>query len=127
LAAARSEASALRGEVDSGKTALAAADRRAADAAARATRAESELAEVKARSGAAATAQALALNQCIDANARLVTTGRDLVALHIKRYGRGDFPPLQLQRTKIENEAQAMADRVNADKFILNSAPVAPK
>lgn len=127
LAAARSQASTLRGELDSGKAALAEADRRATDAVARATRAETELAQIKASSSAASSAQAMALKQCVDANGRLVTTGRDLVALHIKRYGKHDFGPLQLQRTKIENEAQAMADRVNADAIMLNAAPAPPK
>lgn len=127
LAAARSQASALRSEVGSGKAALLEADRRATDAAARATRAEAELGQLKASSSAAANAQGTALKQCVDANTRLVATGRELVALHIKRYGGRDFGPLQLQRTKIENEAQAMGDRVNSDAIILNAAPVVPK
>ena len=46
---------------------------------------------------------------------RLVATGRELVALHEKRYGKHRYEPLQLARTKIENEAQAMGDRIAKD------------
>lgn len=127
LSAARAQNSALRGELDAGKAALADANRRAADASARLAVAEAELTRAKAAATESTSKQVAALKQCIDANTRLVATGRDLVALHIKRYGRREFPPLQLQRTKIENEAQAMADRVNADTIILNASPDMPK
>lgn len=127
LVAARSANGALRSEIEAGKAALAEAGSRASEASARAARAEAELAQLKASAAATASNQATALKQCLDANGRLVATGRDLVALHIKRYGKRRYLPLQLGRTAIENEAQAMGDKVNVDAIIVNAAPDAPK
>ena len=56
-----------------------------------------------------------------------MATGRELVTLHQKRYGHGDFPPLQLLRTRIEAEAQAAGDKVAADTLTVNSAESSPK
>ncbi|MBC7522573.1 MAG: hypothetical protein H7268_15955, partial [Sandarakinorhabdus sp.] len=92
--------------------------------------ADPELAHLRGKVGAstaAAARSAVSLKSCLDANGRLVDTGRDLVALHQKRYGHGSFPPLQLLRTRIENEAQAMGDKVNSNAIIVNTDGGAPK
>lgn len=130
LAAAKSQNTALRSQVDSSKAELALANGRAADLVARLASAPAELGQLRASSGAstvAAASSAAAFKTCLDTNHRLVETGRDLVTLHQKRYGNGSFPPLQLLRTKIENEAQAMGDMVNNNLIIPNADAGAPK
>jgi chromosome segregation ATPase len=130
LASAKSQNAALRSQVESTKSELAAASSRAADTSARLASAEAELAQLRSKVGAstaAAASSAASLKSCLDANGRLVDTGRELVALHQKRYGHGTFPPLQLLRTQIENEAQAMGDKITGNAIIPNAAGGAPK
>lgn len=118
LAAAKSQNAALGAKASTAAAALVAANARADGLAAQLATAQTELTQAREAVGArnAATARdAAALQLCTDRNARLVATGRELVALHEKRYGRHSFPPLQLLRTRIETEAQAMDDKVAAD------------
>ncbi|MBC7521712.1 MAG: hypothetical protein H7268_11560, partial [Sandarakinorhabdus sp.] len=84
LAAARSQNAGLRSQVESAKADLAAASSRAADLGTRLASADSELAQLRGKVGAstaAAASSAVSLKSCLDANGRLVDTGRDLVAL----------------------------------------------
>ncbi|MFZ4689695.1 MAG: hypothetical protein ACOYLS_10705 [Polymorphobacter sp.] len=130
LSAAKSQNSALRSQLDAGKTELAAANARVAELTATLAASRTELGQARLGAEAAnatAATNASAIKACYDANVRLVATGRELVALHSKRYGNGTFPPLQLLRTKIENEAQAMGDRVNSDAIVVNPASEPPK
>ncbi len=130
LAAAKNQNAALAARIAAAQSELVAANGRAAELAAKLGGAQTELAQSRTTASASSAAfagNASALQTCVDRNARLVTTGRDLVALHRKRYGHGSFPPLQLLRTRIENEAQAMGDKVNADAIVLNGAATAPK
>lgn len=130
LASANSRASALASRLAAAEASLADARARGDAAAARLAAAEAALAEQRnlaAAGTAAVAARAGELQACTDRNARLVTTGRELVALHIKRYGNGDFPPLQLLRTRIENEAQAQGDRITVNAMMVNAEPAPVK
>ncbi len=130
LAAAKSANAVLNARAGAAATELAAANARTADLAAKLQAAQTELGQQRAAaaaSSATATATATSLQACTDRNARLVATGRDLVKLHQKRYGHGNFPPLQLLRTRIEAEAQAMGDKVAADAIVVNPGQGAPK
>jgi len=118
LAAARSEGSAAASRADAAEAALATANARLTEAGERLRAQDAQVAQARsaaASSQQAATASAASLEACSARNVRLVDTGRELVALHIKRYGARKYQPLQLARVKIENEAQAMGDRVAAD------------
>ena len=130
LAAARSQNAALSARAGAAAAEFAAANARAAETTAQLTTAQAELAQLRATaaaSTAAAAEGATALTACTDRNARLVTAGRDLMALHVKRYGRRNFKPLQILRTRIEAEAQAAGDRIAADAIIPNAVPGARK
>lgn len=130
LAAARSQNAALGARIGVAQSELAAANGRAAELAAKLGGAETELAQLRTAakaSNAAAAGNAAALQACVDRNSRLVGTGRELVALHQKRYGHGNFPPLQWLRTRIENEAQAMGDKVSAAAIVPDPVAGAPK
>lgn len=130
LAAARSQLTALGARLAEAEASAAEQRSRADALATRVTASETGLAEQRtaaAASAAALAASTAAVNSCTDRNMRLVTTGRELVALHIKRYGRRDFPPLQLLRTKIENEAQGMGDRITVDAMVPPASPVPPQ
>lgn len=121
LAAARSQLAALGSRLAEAEASAAEQRSRADGLANRLAASESGLAEQRraaAASAAALAANTAALNSCTDRNMRLVSTGRELVALHIKRYGRHNFPPLQLLRTRIENEAQGMGDRITVDAIV---------
>lgn len=118
LAAVRSQNAALTARAGEAAIELSTATARTNDLAARLKAAEADLAQQRAAaatSGTAATAAAATLQACNERNARLVATGRDLVALHVRRYGARKYLPLQLLRTKIETEAQAMGDRIAAN------------
>ncbi len=118
LAAAKSQNAALSAKAGATATALAAAQARIAELTTGLTAAQTEVAQLQqgtAATTASATASAAALQACADRNMRLVATARDLVTLHQRRYGFGSFPPLQILRTRIETEAQAAGDKVNAD------------
>jgi chromosome segregation ATPase len=124
LAAAKNQNTALGARLGSAQSELAAANARAAELSTRLGAAQAEMAQLRtAASGATAssTATAATLKMCVERNESLVKTGRELVTLHQKRYGKGDFPPLQILRTRIENEAQAMGDRVSADAIVVNA------
>ena len=130
LASARNQNSALRLQLDTSRAELTAANARVAELTAALSASRTELGQARvATETATATAasSASAGKACIEANVRLVATGRELVALHQKRYGNGSFPPLQLLRTRIENEAQAMGDRVNNDAIVVNAGSETPK
>lgn len=130
LAAARNENVALAGRLGTSASELAAANARSAELSGQLTKARAEAAQQRGAAEAATAtmaARTAALQDCTDRNTRLVATGRELVALHQKRYGYGDFPPLQVGRTRIENEAQAMGDKVNADTIIPNADSAPPK
>lgn len=130
LAAARSRNAALAAQASGAAGELAQARARAAELTNQLRAAQAETAAARAAAAASAEVAATtgaATKADLDRNARLVATGRELVALHIKRYGGGDFPPLQRLRTRIENEAQAMGDRVEADRIMPNAAGPAPK
>lgn len=130
LAAAKSQNAALGSRLGAAESGLAEARTRSDALAARLATATAETAQLRtaaATSSATATANAAALTGCTDRNTRLVATGRELVTLHQKRYGNGDFPPLQVLRTKIENEAQAMGDRITVDAIVVNTPEALPK
>ncbi len=130
LAAARSQNAALGARLGSAEAGLAEARARGDALAARLATADAELAQLRFASAVTAAtikANADAIAACTDRNQRLVATGRELVTLHQKRYGSGDFPPLQLLRTRIENEAQAMGDRITVDAIVVNAAEAPPK
>lgn len=130
LAAARSQNSALRRQMDAGQAELASANARLAELTVALSTSRTELGQTRLGAEvatAAASSSATAGKACLDANVRLVATGRELVTLHKKRYGNGSFPPLQLLRTRIENEAQAMGDRVNNDAIAVNAGSETPK
>lgn len=130
LAAAKSQNATLASRLGAAEAGQAEARTRGDALSARLASSDAELVRLRAAAAtntATATANAAALTGCTDRNARLVVTGRELVTLHQKRYGNGDFPPLQLLRTRIENEAQAMGDRITVDAIILNAAEPTPK
>lgn len=130
LSAARNQNSALRSQLDAGRAELTTANARVAELTAALSASRTELAQARLgaeTATAAAASSASAGKACLDANVRLVATGRELVTLHKKRYGNGSFPPLQLLRTRIENEAQAMGDRVNNDAIVVNLGSETPK
>ncbi|WP_310474736.1 hypothetical protein [Sandarakinorhabdus sp.] len=130
LAAARSQSAALGSRLAEAEASAAEQRSRADALATRLAASESGLAEQRqaaATSAAALAASAAALTSSAERNMRLVTTGRELVALHIKRYGRHNFPPLQLLRTRIENEAQGMGDRITVDAIVPAAGPTVPQ
>lgn len=130
LSTARSQNTALRSQLDTSRAELTAASARVAEltAALSASRTELGQAQLGAEAASAAAASSASAGKaCLEANVRLVATGRELVVLHQKRYGNGSFPPLQLLRTRIENEAQAMGDRVTSDAIVVNAGSETPK
>ncbi len=130
LAEAKSQASALGTRLGSANAALATASARVAELSTSLAAAQAEIAQQRSMATAATARRAsseTALKEALDRNARLVIAGRELVALHKKRYRHGDFPPLQLLRTRIENEAQAAGDRINADAIVVNTDAGSPK
>lgn len=130
LAAARSQNAAISARASTAASALAAANSRNAELTSQLGTARAELGQLRAAaatSGTSLTASATALQDCTDRNGRLVAAGREMARLHAKRYGGGDFPLFQVQRTRIENEAQAMSDKINADVIVVNADPTAPK
>ncbi len=118
LAAVRSDAAAAAARASAAETALETANARLIEAGERLKTQDatlSQLRSIAAADKASSAASLASLDACTARNTRLVATGRELVALHIKRYGKHRYEPLQLARTRIETEAQAMGDRVAAD------------
>ena len=118
LSGARGEAAAAAARASAAEAALETANARLTEAGERLNARDTELAVLRAAAAAdkaAATERLTSLEACTARNMRLVATGRDLVALHEKRYGARRYEPLQLARTKIETEAQAMGDRIAKD------------
>jgi chromosome segregation ATPase len=118
LAAARSAGSSAAARAAAAETELATTSSQLTEAGERLRAVNAELAQARAAATAGtarATAVETALTEANTRNARLVTTGHELVALHEKRYGHRRYLPLQLARRRIETEAQAMGDRVAAD------------
>lgn len=130
LSSARNQNSALRLQLDTSLAELTAANARVAELTTALAAFRTELGQARVATEAAAASAASSATAgaaCIDANVRLVATGRELVALHQRRYGNGIFPPLQLLRTRIENEAQVMGDRVTSDAIVVNAGSETPK
>ncbi len=118
LAGARGEAAAAAARASTAETALDTANARLTEAGERLKARDIELAQLRTAAAvdkSAATERLTALEACTARNTRLVATGRELVALHEKRYGKHRYEPLQLARTKIESEAQAIGDRIAKD------------
>ena len=118
LAGARGEAAAAASRAATAETALATANARLTEAGERLKAQDAALAQLRTAAAgdkAAATQRLTALEACTARNTRLVGTARELVTLHEKRYGTRRYAPLQLARTRIETEAQAMGDRIAKD------------
>ncbi len=130
LAAARAEAEAERRRVAATAAEVTKANAQISDLTGKLSAAQAELGKTRIAAAQAESrfnAQSASLQDCTDRNGRLVTTARELIAMYVKRYHDYNFPPLQLSRAKVENEAQAMQDKVNADKIVPNPAPAQQK
>lgn len=123
LAAARAAAAAERSRATATAAEVGKANSKIADLTAKLSAAQAEAGAaraVAAQGSERIAAQAVDIQACTDRNMRLVATGRELIAIYVQRYRDHNFPPLQLSRAKIENEAQAMQDKLNSDQIIPN-------
>lgn len=71
-----------------------------------------------------------ALDSCVADNNAVVLTGKEVLAAYVARFGEGQFPPLQLARTRFENAAQGYGDRIAAGVYTkpanIDAAPLPP-
>ncbi|MGL4541605.1 MAG: hypothetical protein ACRCUI_03745 [Polymorphobacter sp.] len=71
-----------------------------------------------------------ALDSCVADNNAVVVTGKEVLAAYVARFGEGQFPPLQLARTRFENAAQGYGDRIAAGVYTkpanIDAAPLPP-
>lgn len=130
LSAARAEAAAERSRAAATAAEVTKANAQITDLAGKLNATQAELSTARnaaAQANARFTAQTTDLQACTDRNVRLVATSRELIDMYVQRYRDYSFPPLQLSRAKVENEAQAMQDKVNADRIVPNPASAPQK
>lgn len=129
LGRARADAAAALADAERAQASLAAAQAQAETLRRQLAESRQQLAQVRAE--AAANAQlggqmAASLRLCAADNDALVATGKEVLAAYEQRFRNGQFPPLQLARTRFENAAQVYGDRIAAARFAMPEAFAAP-